>query len=198
MLRNRKIVLPDNKVIIYDSFTGVDGTLLANHNPDINKSGQVWFYTTNQQIINNTATNVGADSGGYIQSNQSDCILTAKFFSSYDSAQIITRQPALLFRWNGTNSFKVIANIYANTFSIVNPSGSTIATKSTTLIKNTWYTIQAIISGSNITATLDGVNTISAVDSSNIGETIHGYWNYRYVPHLGYLTYCDDFEVRKL
>ena len=186
--------------VVYDEFTDDDGTLLENHTPNISPIGSSWakIATTDQKIYNNAAVSYGGDSGGYIESGFSDCVITAKLFSSYSAAALATRHPTVIFRYDGTDFLKVVANLYSDKFIIYDVDGTTeLASASVSLGANTWYTIQVTLNGTSIIATLDGANTISCTALSNETGTKHGYCNFRYVADY-YYAYCDNFTVTTL
>lgn len=181
-------------VVVCDEFTDTDATLLTNHTPNLAPSGVVWEDVVSTGIIYSNRAQMSFDGFAVIDSKVADCIITAKLLSSYASSGIDSRQSGIIFRYDGTDYWKVTINVQNDKFYIRNPSGSVVAEKSINLIEYTLYVLAVTLNGNSIKATLDGDNEITYFDSTNATATKHGFGLFR----RSYTSYCDDFTVESL
>lgn len=144
--------------LVSDTFTDANGALLEDHTPDTNMTGGSFWKT--------------AFGSGSIQSN--------KFQTTSDATEIIDIKLNTGFTIQG--DFTHVAsnagemNIYfrtstvfqtwyvgcnGTTFYIVERPGGTRASVAQTFPQGTTHTIRAVVSGTTITATFDGGNTIT-------------------------------------
>lgn len=149
--------------LYYDTFTDVNGTFLQNHTPDINNT-QGGFWTnvngpTNATITGNKVVNSTGDYQEYVTTGVLNCTTQCDFV------------------WNGTGSAFMgiqlrIADV--NNYWIIYVNGINFridervaggqtnrATSPQGIVGNTAYTIRVVVSGTTITATINGGNTIS-------------------------------------
>jgi hypothetical protein len=185
-------------VIVHDTFTDTDNTMLSSHTPEVCPSGSTWgggTTTTKILIISNelVGTN-GSLTGGHcgIETGVADCIVTATIKAhsvSGGTGGYQWRLPGIKVRCNtaaystsysDTQSYYLICiDSYLDKFYILEKaSGNTWtaqASASVSIDYTSAYVIKATLSGSTITATLNGANEISyASATSNQTSTIHG------------------------
>lgn len=84
---NRRYVMPNKPggggpappvpaLIIQDTFTDIDTTLLTAHTPDLNTPGNPWvFFTNTTEITNNAANGVGATGASAIDAETPDVLV---------------------------------------------------------------------------------------------------------------------------
>lgn len=181
---------------VYDTFTGADGVEISTRQPDINPYGAAWTPIASlQKIYSNTAQSDG-DGGATINAGVSDCIITTRIKLSYAASGINTRQNSILFRYNGTNYWKLRANVNDDTLALFNPAGSAVASTAVNLTEYGLADLVLYLDGAKITGEifcLDGTHAVvSTVDTTNQTATKHGFWLFRrgYGP-----TYIDDFTI---
>lgn len=168
-------------VILQDAFTGGDGTSLDAHTPDIAPGGSAWVEALgNWQITSNAAALALASNGGHatIETGEADCTITVEANSTTTSS-ISTRDVGIIARWvDVDNHFRIGINAEADQFRIIERAAgvnSILTTIAVTITPGTLYTVQAVLNGATITATLDGANEISTgLATAGQSSTVHG------------------------
>lgn len=184
-------------IVVYDTFTDTDATVLSSHTPEKCPAGSTWgggTTTTDDKIYSNELRGLrGSLTGGHcgIETGVADCIITATvkphsvsggigYFWRLPGIKVRCNTAAYSVSYSDTQSYYLICvNSNLDKFHILEKaSGNTWterASASVTMDASTAYVIKATLSGSTITATLDGANEISyASATSNQTSTIHG------------------------
>lgn len=178
--------------LIYDTFTGTNGTALTSHIPDVDKVGAGWKQETTPssvvQIQNNTAkvvSNAGTNYPvKYIDSGNSNVDVRVSLLPITDGdIGVVTRwfgdRQYWMTRWYFTSA---AVQIYENN------SGYTLraSVAKTGGLQN--YSISFLVSGNNLTATV-GSTVLTHSSSLFSSSTKHGIW----IPLTN--SAADNFEV---
>ena len=165
-------------IIIQDAFTDTNGTGLASHTiSPTNTVGAAWTVpsgTVDIQSNRARATTVAGYGWGILDSSHADGTISV----------VVRREDTdelyLVFRYTDTSNWWGLAWNSADStvrlYKVVGgsasePFGST--TKTFTI--NTDYTMQVVLSGNSISATIDGGSTLGGSDSFNASATRHGF-----------------------
>jgi hypothetical protein len=155
--------------ILSDTFTDTVGTNLTAHAPDVNtpNPGGFWTQITGTQKViagnKDQCSSFGAGSGEYtLDAGQADYTLSETInFSSGDTGNY----HGLICRvTDGNNHWQVVVDQGNGLMKIRERSGGSNtdrASTSVTINTGTDYTLQAVLSGTSITATLNGGNSIN-------------------------------------
>lgn len=182
-------------VVVQDTFTDTDGTSLDVHTPDTQFSGGWTEVTGNWGITGNQAS-IGAardNANATIQTGEADCTITVEALSAVTSSGG-TRDTGIAARHSDTNNYwRIGINDFDEIFRITERNGGTNTTRASTSVtinNATYYTVQVVLNGSTITATLDGANEISYGSATlNQTATVHG------IVMRGTTDRVDDFLV---
>lgn len=147
-------------VLIYDTFTGANGTALTAHAPDINTPGGAWVQINGTWTIQSNRASVAGDGNVRIAAGVSNYSLSviAVAVSATSAAGLTGRVQDSSNLWaiqivNSTNVFRIAE---------VNGGVTTVrATTSVTISDGVSYTMAGTFNGATITATLDGANSLS-------------------------------------
>ena len=181
-------------IVVYDTFTDTDGTLLSDHTPEIYPAGSSWGggAATNLTIINTNAACspalYGTSLGCGIDTGLVNCKITATVKAYYRNANTNYRNSGIRLRCNSAADssyndsstwYGVVVNSCSDKFQIIEKASgnsfTVLSETSVTMDLATSYTLVATVSGTTITATLDGANEISYSSASvNSSSTIHG------------------------
>lgn len=177
---------------VIDAFTGTNDTPLASHAPDVDYVGGGWSVPAGTIQINTNAAKGIADPAfpgniGIIETGAADVVvqgnvkigatLSGLFVRYVDASNYI-----LVYIQNATPDKFVIRKVEAGV-------STDLVTANPTISIGTFYTIRVVLSGSNITATLDGGNQIVASTSFNQTATKHG------LELRGSTDFIDTFSV---
>jgi len=182
--------------VIYDEFTDTDATGLTTHTPNIAPSGVNWANLVSAGKIYSNRAQQDGDGSSVIDSGIADCTITAKILSSYTGSGIETRQCGIIFRYDGTDYWKVTVNAAIQIFYITKPGGEIVATRNITVAAGELMNLKVVLSGNVITCYLNDANMITYTDELNNTATKHGYWLFRRTSSP--YTYCDDFKIETL
>jgi len=157
---------------LYDTFTDTNGVSLADHTPDIDTSGAGWtVVTATCDIQSNAARVLATPSVATIDSTASDFTLTVTVTPGNGAASGV-----IFRRTNATAYWEVTVNDPGNNF-LLREYASGYTTRDTANINitgGTPYTVVVTCSGTSISATLDGANTVSFTSSNNQAATVVG------------------------
>lgn len=169
--------------IVSDTFTAGDGTDISGRTPSPTApGGATWSERAgNWQITSNAAVSSTANNSLHctVDSGVADCTITAEVDSTTSLTTSI-RDAGLVARWSDTSNYwKIGINNQDNAFRIVERNATVMTTRATasvTINGGTFYTVQAVLSGDDINATLDGANGISYGSATlNQTATVHGF-----------------------
>jgi hypothetical protein len=172
--------------LLLDHFTDTNGTNLTAHTMDI---GPGWTVPSGTFSINSNQAKMTVAGYAESQANQSDVTISAGVTpQATNFAGLLARYSATTDYWRVT-----IAAGTTNNWKITEVSGGTTtdrATGSVTINSGTQYAVQAVLSGTNITATVNGGNSLSyGSASSNQTKTLHG------LRGTSLNALWDDFQV---
>lgn len=160
--------LSDRAPLVYDTFTDSNGTLLAAHTPDTDVSGAGWTNTDgfDWDIQSNV---VGSNSNGNtVITAAADGVITASMKAgTYDS---------ISFRYDDSDNcwlFQARGLAADEEFRIwkIDGGAATIVAQGGTCVIGNTYEVAISFVGSNITASVDGVQLFTVSDSYNQTET---------------------------
>lgn len=159
--------------LFYDTFTGVNGTLLPAHTPDTDASGNGWTTQAGTPDIFDNQARITATEIATVDCGVADCVISAnvKCLGLAAVAGIIVR-----FSSASSYTFVTIEDFF-DRFRVYEWNGSTLTSRASTNVTidiGTEYTMTITLSGTSITATLDGANSINYTSSLNVSSTIHG------------------------
>ncbi len=171
--------------LVLDHFTDADSTSLDAHTPDTRPGSNAWVEALgNWQITGNKAV-LAALQGwaqAHINSGQANCTVSVNAKSTTAAAGM-GKDVGLLVRWasNGTYNdwWSIGVSAADDRFRIIEVNDGVSQTEragaAVMIDTATVYAISATLSGSTITATVDGGNQISYASASmNQTSTIHG------------------------
>ncbi len=185
--------------IIQDEFTGPDGTALTAHPiAPVNLPSAAWTsirgtwrITGNRAVLSTDATGAGIICDlGY-----ANCVVSCKAKTSTNDNSASRDAGLQLRETNEQNRWKLGINYAGQKFNLyeVNANVVTLRAQASVVLTNTdFYAIAALLSGTAITATLDGANQIGYA-SANLNATVtkHGLQAAYAADAL------DDFKVDK-
>lgn len=162
--------------LISDAFTDTDGTNLSAHSiSPTNTPATSWSILSGAFDINsNRARQTGTGTiVAVVDAGQADvtisCVL--RMLSTSDS-------PAIAFRCSDASNFWIATLVGGATFDLYEYNAATLTQRATTPFVhtiNTNYTLQVVLSGTSITATVDGGNQITYGSATfNQTATKHG------------------------
>lgn len=169
--------------LVFDNFHDTNGTHLESHTPNTHPVSSSWAQALGgagaMQIQSNTAQNTvggGTPVVYTIDSGQADVTITGIFtsgstISTNDQSDIVFRFQDAMNYWlaqgsMGGSLFRILEN-KAGVFSTIQSTSFTYAT-------STQYTIKVVTSGTSITCTLNGANSLSTTSSDFQTDTRHG------------------------
>ena len=156
--------------IIYDTFTGSGA--LTSHSPDVGGSwiesggGAVWSISSNKATNNDQYTTYAI-----IDSSVYDCTVEV-VLNPRDATSSFVR--GLIARFSdASNYYKIGVKYTANEFGIYNISNGSLSSTAFTVTPGVDHTIVAVMSGTTITATINGGNQV-VYNSASLTGTYHG------------------------
>lgn len=161
-------------VTVYDQFTDTDATGLASHTPT--KSPAQW-------VVENGATQITSNRAAWV-SNGSPAFMLAHIASGLANCVIsvigkwttVGANPGICFRVQDKNNCFIV--FYSNNlFAIVRRLVGGVSVLASAVVATTTGTdhvIEVTLSGTSISATLDGGNLISATDTNFQAVKKHG------------------------
>lgn len=163
--------------LILDQFTDVDTTLLPSHTiGPVNLPGHAWVAVANNLSIRSNhiyVTNPGPNIC-VVDSGKSD--VTISFITQANQSYACA--DGIVFRYiDASNYWEAYWDFQARTFNIIQVQSGTPTTQASTgasLSPDTSYTVQVVISGTSITATIDAGSKITFSSSFNQTATSHG------------------------
>jgi len=187
-----------NSIIFQDTFTDTNGTELVRHSPDINLVGQQW------EVTDAGASPVWTPTQGLIQSNKlllsnSPGLAFASidigrgngFIYSVTGISTSGQDIETFFRLKDINNFWTVY-LDAGNFVIAERVAAFATTRASTpfpIADATPYTIEVTMTGTTVTATVNGGNTISYNSAGSlVGETK--------IALLNNVGTFDDFTVK--
>src|SRR6266446_9917275 len=160
--------------LIFDTFTDTNGTNLTAHTADTNQ-GTGWLADTGTITVQSNQANCGSGFPYYaIDAGQANVTITALVTPTGTAAAGVSGRVS-----NATNSWDIDIDAVSggHLFIYEQVSGTFTVRASTTaaISSGTQYTVQAVFSGNNVTATVNGGNQI-AYGAANSNQTVtkHG------------------------
>jgi hypothetical protein len=162
--------------LVYDTFTGANGTILPDHPPDKAPAGSawinlvgVWGISANKAIsstpaaaANTSCIDAGAaDVVVECDLNMANAIYAGQIVRASASNDYIEVQLAL-----NEDLLYVITNVLGTRTVIANPA--------LTVQANTSYHIKTTLSGTSIKVSVDGVELVDTTSAVNQTDTLHG------------------------
>src|SRR5438105_6113512 len=146
--------------LIFDTFTDTNGTNLTAHTPDTNQ-GSGWLADTGTITVQSNQANCGSGFPYYaIETGQSNVTITAVVTPSGTAACGLSGRVS-----NATNSWDIDIAISGGnlTLSIQEQAAGVFTVRATTTFTDPGAprSLQAVFSGANISATLNGGNQIA-------------------------------------
>lgn len=167
--------------LVYDTFTDADATSLTAHTiAPTNTPSTSWTERVGTWTIsgNKAVSTFTSNSHATCNPGVADCTITCKAQTSATNGNM-AYDVGLVVRWGATTDYFLVGiNSQGDLFRIserVSDNPVSRATASVTIDAGTEYTIVVTLSGTSISATLDGANQISyASATANQTATIHG------------------------
>lgn len=183
------------EVVVNDTFTDNDATLITAHAPNLCPAGSVWV-DNNLSYPHSIKSNhvygdplTGLSANFTIDSKLSDVQIDAVIYITYNSNVTVARQCGIVFRYGYGRAFFAVANYLAQQIQIVDYSNNILATTTwKTPKKNTELNARVILSGASITAIIDG-DEVRTFCADNLNATQHGLRVYNAT------AYVDNFSV---
>jgi len=172
---------------VFDNFYDVDATLLSSHPITINKASTVWTALRGVYSISGNKAKITTDASALpidvtCDTGKSDCTLSVIVNLGadawYGGLAVRASDVNNMFEVYGASSNDTFN---PNTLGIVQNAGgvrTARATGSVTIAFNTNYLIQVILSGTNITGYVNGVQICTYSSPTNQNVTKHGLWGY--------------------
>jgi len=191
-------------VIVYDTFTGLNGTFLVDHAPDIDIVGggwKDWFRSgASPEILNNVDIQLDKarllydNNGVIIDAGVSEALIDFEFTPEAGLNRI-----SLLCRASG-NSNSLQVNLREDNHDlwieeVVNGSTTSRANTAFAFVEGTTYKIKTIVQGSSITVWIDDVEVLSYA-LFDVFETEIYYGFYR--NSSSNATRIDNFKIETL
>ena len=168
--------------LIEDAFTDTNATALTSHTiAPTNTPAATWRNETGtKQITSNKAITATIDADGEsfqsVDAGKSDVTIDVDVTTGTDLANLYGG--SILFRVTDQNNLWLVSLRSAdNTFKILEKNAGTItarASTSFTYATSTTYAVRVVVSGTSITATINGGNTLTYTSSFNQSATRHG------------------------
>jgi hypothetical protein len=183
-------------VVIQDSFTDTDGTAIASHViAPTNTPGHSWVAAAGTwQIQSNKARKTATDTThqvATVDSGDADCTVTTHQVATVDSGDADCTVSAdctvqsssfgglALRAVDSTNNWVVQLDQAGGMARLYEDLSVARASTSLTLNAGTAYTVQAVLSGSTITVTINGGNSMSYGSATNHQSvTTHGLYSF--------------------
>jgi len=178
--------------LVYDTFTGANGTNINGRTPDIAPPGSVWSVINAAYAIqSNRAVNTGGPARAIIDSTISDGTLTV----IVNSAANASRHYGFLYRsTDNTNWWGAIARNGRAGIIEVTGGANWRATDDTYTFPTGTHTMTLVLDGANMSYAIDG--STKASYSSAVRQTVANHGMYA---DTGTTTeYLDDFTVESL
>ena len=181
--------------LVQDLFTDTNGVSLQNHTPDVDAVGGGWVIgrgpwtiNINMAIANYAATANNPYYHAYIETNQADVIIESTLFVGANN-----KGGGACFRHTGYNDFWFVrVQQDSGAFQLVERTASAelIRDSNVAAIGAGNHTLRIELSGTAISATLDGGRTLSTVSAVRQAATQHGM-----IEHRGNRCPTDDIEI---
>jgi hypothetical protein len=159
-----------------DTFTDTNGTLLKNHTPEINYTGDVWHDVNDQwQIQSNELVQSGTDLyTTFIDLGETDYTFTGRLYIN-SAASFSTK---IMVRSNATNYlyFHIHSNS-SGTIWVRNQAHTILATDTSWTISTGWKDFSIRITSAYIEITLDGT-TLRYTSTTYNSQTGMGMWSW--------------------
>ncbi|EKE05611.1 MAG: hypothetical protein ACD_19C00188G0001 [uncultured bacterium] len=157
--------------LFQDSFTGVDGTRLNVHTPDL---GTGWTEVAGTWTINSNKAKSDGTGGSYAiaSATAADAVITAQVTMENTSG---AGQGFIARYTDANNQYRVVW--FGNLVQIIKKEGgvnSTLSSLSLDAVNGQTYTFALTLNGSSISLSIDGVERVSATSTFNQSATIHG------------------------
>jgi hypothetical protein len=185
-----------NSVLVSDTFTGTNGTLLTNHAPNVNQTGHAWT------VVGSTPTPTLA--GGRAAVAAGSGHLEATIDSSVSDFQMATDyvigagpgMGGLAFRLTDAANFLLLLT-YANNLQVYRCQGGVFTLIASqplpTLVAGSTHRLEVHAVGSSVQGWWDGVQLLQVTDSFQQTATRHGLdWNSAYDTTTTY----DNFTIK--
>lgn len=164
-----------DSALVYDTFTGADGTNLTSRSPDIGPTPTASDWTFQIQGNKAQCTAVGADPFGVVkyETNRANVAITATV-----NISVAGSRHGIAARVSNPSNFWRITIRTAGIFEIMEVNGGTQTVRaSAALTINTGvdYALRCVTSGATISGSVDGGNDISYASAThNQTVTAHG------------------------
>lgn len=194
-------------LLVYDTFTGANGTALTAHTPDIAPVGSAWD-NANVEIQGNLATLKAANTRqkSIIESSVSDCVITASIsYGGTTTSALITFACGIVFRYTDVNNFWISSYVprVDNTGFIIWEMQAGVPTIRANMIPNPVgvsgvpYSHKVTLNGPSIIAEANG-NLLTYSSAFNQNRTKHGFMLSFSNVESPAQAICDDFIVSSL
>ena len=185
-------------VVVSATFAGTDATAIADYVPGTvpgtnrftSRSG-AWQLSSNMAHPSSASNLAHAT----IESGTTNGVITAEARMNSSNTSL-ARVTGIVFRWTDASNYWMcgflIKDQVTSTFYIVQVSSGTPTSRASTnlaLAADTMYTVQITLSGNDMSATLEGANTITYSSSTGASSTVHG------ICGRDTTSYVDDFVV---
>ena len=182
--------------LVQDLFTDTNGVSLQNHTPDVDAVGGGWVIgrgpwtiNINMAIANYAASAANPYYHAYIETNQADVIIESTLFVKSEPRFV----GGACFRHTGYNDFWFVSvQQDSGVFRLVERTAGTelIRDSNVAAIGAGNHTLRIELSGTAISATLDGGRTLSTVSAVRQAATQHGM-----IERRGNRCPTDDIEI---
>jgi hypothetical protein len=185
-------------LLVTDTFTGANGTLLTAHAPDLNVMGTTWFVTggTPAPTLMNGLVGVGAG-GGHVQATILTGAPDIRMGVDYRVGNGAQQLAGLVFRFTDTNNHLLLL-FYENALHFYRRQGHAYILLASSgalapIASGSTQRMEVRTIGSVLTGWWNGVQVVQAVDTTQQSATRHGLdWNTAYDPTAAF----DNLEIR--
>ncbi len=186
-------------LLVSDSFTDTDGTLLSAHPPDLAPLGSVWSSNTAAQITSNQVKAVAANyASASIVSGAYDVEITFTCTNTAGSSNV-TMDSGMHLRIADGKYYRLGFNIWAKAIRIWEYDGSAWVSRASSVVtpnpvNTTPYTLVVTAQGSTISIAFESLATASyALATLNQTITRHGLYLYK-----ADTDYGDNYTIEGL
>lgn len=195
--------------VIYDSFTGANGTTITSRSPDICPPGSSWN-NANFTILDNHATLETEDRQlTVIERGVSDCIINVDINWSWSIVNAGTTPvyySGIVFRYTDASNYWLAgfndrSDVTGFRIFKIEGGASTAVTNGVAgAINGTVYPLSVTLNGNDISVLFNNTAQLTTSSAFNNTATKHGIrLGYRNLsPAPGTVTHADNFEVRNL
>lgn len=162
--------------IISDTFTGANGTSLTVHAPDVNTPGNSWVNGVGTWTIqtNKAGNTAGVNNqSALIDANCADCDVSADVTLVAGSTRL-----GVIGRWiDASNFWQLILTVAGAQIQLIERNAATNTVRASaaiTVADGETHNVKLSLSGTTLTGTMDGANTVSYTSSSFQTSTTHG------------------------